>query len=43
MVLTAPALVHRAVAFGNLIQREAKIEDLAGINRFRPDQIDQLR
>jgi hypothetical protein len=41
--LDRAALVHRAVTFGNLIQREAEVKDLAGVNLFRPDQIDQLR
>src|SRR5712692_5494107 len=41
--LDSAALVHRAVAFRNLIQREGKVEDFAGIDLFRPDQIDELR
>ncbi len=41
--LDRAALVHCAVALSNLIQGEGKIEDLAGINFLRPDQINQLR
>ena len=41
--LDSAALVHRAVTFGNLIQREAEVKDLAGVDLIRPDQIDQLR
>ena len=41
--LDSAALVHCTVAFRYLIQREGKIEDLAGMDLFRPDQIDQLR
>ncbi len=40
--LDSAALVHRAVAFRYLIQRESKIEDLAGMDLFRPNQIDEL-
>jgi hypothetical protein len=41
--LDSPALVHRAAAVSNLIQGERKVEDLAGMDLFRPDQIDQIR
>ncbi len=41
--LDSAALVHRAVALRYLIQRESKIEDLAGMDLFRPNQIDELR
>ena len=40
--LDSAALVHCTVAFRYLIQRESKIEDLAGMDLFRPDQIDEL-
>ena len=41
--LDSAALVHRAVALSNLIQGECKVEDLTGMDLFRPDQIDQPR
>ena len=41
--LDSAPLVHGAVTFRNLIQREGKVEDLAGMDLFRPYQIDQLR
>ncbi len=39
--LDSAALVHRAVALSNLIQGECKVEDLAGMDLFSADQIDQ--
>ncbi len=41
--LDRAALVHRAVALSNLIQGKCKVEDLARMDLFPPDQIDQLR
>jgi hypothetical protein len=41
--LDRATLVHGAVTFRNLIQREGKVEDLARVNHFRPYQIDRLR
>src|SRR5437879_10423528 len=34
--LDSAPLVHGAVTFRNLIQREGKVEDLAGMDLFRP-------
>ena len=39
--LDSAALVHCTVAFRYLVQRESKIEDLAGMDLFSADQIDQ--
>src|SRR5918994_3363505 len=40
--LDRAALVHRAVAFRNLLKRQGKVEDLPGVDLPVPDQIDKL-
>src|SRR4051794_23093337 len=35
------ALVHRSVALRRLVQREGEVEDLAGVDRAVPDELDQ--
>src|SRR5215217_9785744 len=41
--LDRAALVHRAVALRYLLQRQRKVEDLAGVDLPVPDQLDKLR
>src|SRR6516162_9958101 len=40
--LDRAALIHGAIALGNLIQRQHQVEDLAGIDRSIQDKINQL-
>src|SRR5437868_6040063 len=37
-----PALVHRAIAFGDLFERQCEVEDLARIDLLVPHQFDQM-
>src|ERR687894_2503958 len=41
-VLDRAALVHRAVALRHLLERQRKVEDLAGVDLPVPDQLDKL-
>jgi hypothetical protein len=36
------ALVHRPVGLRHLVARQSQVEDLAGLDRPAPDQIDKL-
>src|SRR5579871_3904299 len=40
--LDGPALVHRAVALGHLVQRQGHVENLAGVDLSREHQVYQL-
>src|SRR5215212_3432752 len=40
--LDRAALVHRAVALRHLLQRQAQVEDFAGVDLPVPDQVDKL-
>ena len=40
--LDRAALVHRAVSLGDLLERQAEIEDLAWVDLAVPDQLGQL-
>src|SRR5215213_1098934 len=40
--LDRAALVHRAVALSHLLQRQAQVENLAGVDLPVPDQLDKL-
>jgi hypothetical protein len=41
--LDRPSLVHRAVALGDLRERQHQVEHLSWIDRSVEDEIDQLR
>src|SRR5919199_1424422 len=41
--LDRPALVHRAVALGRLLQRQRLVEDLAGVNCAVEYKVDEVR
>ena len=40
--LDGAPLIHGLVAVGGLVERELEVEDLAGVDRAVPDQVDQL-
>jgi hypothetical protein len=40
--LNGAALVHRTIAFCNLIQRKSQIENLAGVDLPLPDQVNEF-
>jgi hypothetical protein len=40
--LDGAALVHGLVALGGLLQREAEVKDLAGVDLAVADQVDEL-
>src|SRR3954453_13919453 len=41
--LGGTALVHGPVAVGGLLERKDQVEDLAGVDRAVPDELDELR
>jgi hypothetical protein len=41
--LDCAALVHGALALGDLLERQGQVEDLAGVDLTVSDELDQLR